>query len=361
MKKTTLYNTHLNLNAKMTVFGGYEMPVQYTGVKNEHLAVREKLGVFDVSHMGEFYVSGPNSLNLLQYICSNDISKITIGKAQYNYLPNETGGIVDDLIVYRLEEERYLLVVNASNINKDWSWIQKHNHEFKAKLEDVSENMGLFAIQGPKAIIAMKKLTSYPLETLPFYSHTTADFSGIENILIATTGYTGAGGIEIYFPSNYSEHIWSNILKAGAVHGIIPAGLAARDTLRTEMGYCLYGNEIDENTSPISAGLSWISKNETKFINSKNINQEKVTGSHQKIIGFIMDARAIPRSGYKIVNIHGDQIGVVTSGTQSPTLSIGIGLGYISKPYSNVGTKIGILIREKNCPAHVVKLPFIKT
>ena len=203
MKKTTLYNTHLNLNAKMTAFGGYEMPVQYTGVKNEHLAVREKLGVFDVSHMGEFYVSGPNSLNLLQYICSNDISKITIGKAQYNYLPNETGGIVDDLIVYRLEEERYLLVVNASNINKDWSWIQKHNHEFKAKLEDVSENTGLFAIQGPKAIIAMKKLTSYPLETLPFYSHTTADFSGIKNILIATTGYTGAGGIEIYFPSNY--------------------------------------------------------------------------------------------------------------------------------------------------------------
>ena len=361
MKKTTLYNTHLNLNAKMTTFGGYVMPVQYTGVKNEHLAVREKLGVFDVSHMGEFYVSGPNSLNLLQYICSNDISKITIGKAQYNYLPNETGGIVDDLIVYRLEKERYLLVVNASNINKDWNWIQKHNHEFNAKLEDVSENIGLFAIQGPKAIIAMKKLTSYPLETLPFYSHMTTDFSGIKNILIATTGYTGAGGIEIYFPSNYSEHIWNNILKAGAEHGIIPAGLAARDTLRTEMGYCLYGNEIDESTSPISAGLSWISKNETKFINSKNINREKVTGSNQKIIGFIMDARAIPRRGYKIVNIHGDQIGVVTSGTQSPTLSIGIGLGYISKSYSKIGTKIGILIREKNCPAHVVKLPFIKT
>ena len=361
MKKTTLYNTHLNLNAKMTTFGGYVMPVQYTGVKNEHLAVREKLGVFDVSHMGEFYVSGPNSLNLLQYICSNDISKITIGKAQYNYLPNETGGIVDDLIVYRLEKERYLLVVNASNINKDWNWIQKHNHEFNAKLEDVSENIGLFAIQGPKAIIAMKKLTSYPLETLPFYSHMTTDFSGIENILIATTGYTGSGGIEIYFPSNYSEHIWNNILKAGAEHGIIPAGLAARDTLRTEMGYCLYGNEIDENTSPISAGLSWISKNETKFINSKNINREKVTGSNQKIIGFIMDARAIPRRGYKIVNIHGNQIGVVTSGTQSPTLSIGIGLGYISKSYSKIGTKIGILIREKNCPAHVVKLPFIKT
>ena len=360
MKKTTLYDTHLKLNAKMTAFGGYEMPVQYTSVKNEHLAVREKVGVFDVSHMGEFYVSGPNSLNLLQFICSNDISKIAIGKAQYNYLPNETGGIVDDLIIYRLEEERYLLVVNASNINKDWNWIQKHNHEFKAMLEDLSKTTGLLAIQGPKAIIAMKKLTNYPLETLPFYSHTTTDFANIENILIATTGYTGAGGIEIYFPSNQAEYLWNSIIKAGAAYGIIPAGLAARDTLRTEMGYCLYGNEIDEKTSPISAGLSWISKDEIEFINSKNINKQKALGSSQILVGFIMDARAIPRRGYKIIDDKGNQIGIVTSGTQSPTLSVGIGLGYIKKTYSKIGTKIGVLIREKNCPAHVVKPPFIK-
>lgn len=360
MKKTTLYDTHLKLNAKMTAFGGYEMPVQYTGVKNEHLAVREKVGVFDVSHMGEFYVSGPNSFNLLQFICSNDISKIAVGKAQYNYLPNETGGIVDDLIIYRLEKERYLLVINASNINKDWNWIQKHNHKFNALLEDHSKTTGLLAIQGPKAIIAMKKLTNYPLETLPLYSHTTTDFADIENILIATTGYTGAGGIEIYFPSNQAEHLWNSILKAGAPYGIIPAGLAARDTLRTEMGYCLYGNEIDESTSPISAGLSWISKNDTEFINSKNINKQKALGSVQILVGFIMDARAIPRGGYKIIDNKGNQIGVVTSGTQSPTLSVGIGLGYIKKSYSKIGTKIGVLIREKNCPAHVVKPPFIK-
>ena len=361
MKKTTLYNTHVSLNAKMTAFGGYEMPVQYTGVKNEHLAVRKALGVFDVSHMGEFYVSGPNSFNLLQFICSNDISKIPVGKAQYNYLPNETGGIVDDLIIYRLEKERYLLVINASNINKDWNWIQKHNHKFKALLEDHSKTTGLLAIQGPKAIIAMKKLTNYPLETLPLYSHTTTDFADIENILIATTGYTGAGGIEIYFPSNQAEHIWNAILRAGASYGIIPAGLAARDTLRTEMGYCLYGNEIDENTSPIAAGLSWISKPKTGFINSKNIEKEKVNGTNQKLIGFIMDLRAIPRNGYMIIDDDNNPIGRVTSGTQSPSLLIGIGLGYVEKSYSKIGTKIGILIRDKKCTARVVKPPFIKS
>ena len=361
MKKTTLYNTHVSLNAKMTAFGGYEMPVQYTGVKNEHLAVRKALGVFDVSHMGEFYVYGPNSLNLLQYICSNDISRITIGKAQYNYLPNESGGIIDDLIVYRLEEERYLLVVNASNINKDWNWIQKQNQKFKALLSDISERTCLLAIQGPKAIIAMSKLTDYPLLDLQFYSHTLTDFAGIKNILIATTGYTGAGGIEIYFPSNQAEHIWNAILKAGAPYGIIPAGLAARDTLRTEMGYCLYGNEIDENTSPIAAGLSWVSKPKTGFINSKNIENQKVNGTDQKLIGFIMDLRAIPRNGYMIVDDDNNPIGRVTSGTQSPSLLIGIGLGYVEKSYSKIGTKIGILIRDKKCTAKVVKPPFIKS
>ncbi len=360
MKKTTLYNIHLSLNAKMTTFGGYQMPVQYSGVKNEHLAVRKDLGVFDVSHMGEFYVHGPNSLNLLQHICSNDISKINIGKAQYNYLPNETGGIVDDLIVYRLEEEHYLLVVNASNIKKDWNWIQKYNQEFKAQLEDHSKTTGLLAIQGPKAIKTMQKLTNYPLDTLPFYSHTKGDFADIKNTLIATTGYTGAGGIEIYFPAIHAEHLWKSILKAGASDGIIPAGLAARDTLRIEMGYCLYGNEIHESTSPIAAGLNWVTKPETGFVNSKNIDKQIANGSNQQLIGFIMDVRAIPRSGYSIIDNEGNPIGLVTSGTQSPTLSVGIGLGYVEKSYSKVGTKIGVLIREKNCFAHVVKLPFIK-
>ena len=274
MKKTTLYNTHLSLNAKMTSFGGYEMPVQYSGVRNEHLAVRKDLGVFDVSHMGEFYVYGPNSLSFLQHICSNYISKINIGKAQYNYIPNDKGGIVDDLIIYRLEKEKYLLVVNASNIEKDWNWIQNHNQEFKAQIADHSESTGLLAIQGPKAIIAMQQLTDYPLKNLEYYSHTKAVFADIKNIIIATTGYTGAGGIEIYFPVIHAEHIWNAVMKAGAYHGIVPAGLAARDTLRIEMGYCLYGNEIDEDSSPIAAGLNWISKPETGFINSKNIQKQ---------------------------------------------------------------------------------------
>ena len=360
MKKTTLYNTHLSLNAKMTSFGGYEMPVQYSGVRNEHLAVRKDLGVFDVSHMGEFYVYGPNSLRFLQHICSNDISKINIGKAQYNYIPNDKGGIVDDLIIYRLEKEKYLLVVNASNIKKDWDWIQNHNKEFNAQIEDHSKSIGLLAIQGPKAIIAMQQLTDYKLKNLEYYSHTKAVFADIKNTIIATTGYTGAGGIEVYFPTIHAEHIWNAVMKAGACHGIVPAGLAARDTLRIEMGYCLYGNEIDEESSPIDAGLSWVSKTETGFINSKNIKNQIFNGSDKKLIGFKMDVRAVPRRGYSIIDNHGKPIGIVTSGTQSPTLSIGIGLGYINIENSKVGNKIGILIRKKNCSAHIVKLPFIK-
>ena len=360
MKKTTLYNTHLNLNAKMTPFGGYEMPVQYSGVTKEHLAVRKGVGVFDVSHMGEFMVSGPKAFNLLQYICSNDISKISIGKAQYNYFPNETGGIVDDLIVYRLEEEKYLLVVNASNIEKDWKWVQKHNVDFGAVVEDQSEETALLAIQGPKAIEAMQQLTSAPLTELPFYSHTTATFAGCENTLIATTGYTGAGGLEIYLPSSKAPEVWDAIIKAGADFDILPAGLAARDTLRLEMGYCLYGNEINDTTSPLAAGLNWVTKLDTGTYNADHLINQKKEGTPEKLVGFVLKNRGIPRAGYSIVNQNSERIGAVTSGTQSPILSQGIGLGYVSSNYAKPGTQIAIQIRDKESLAEVVKLPFIK-
>ena len=360
MKKTTLYNTHLNLNAKMTPFGGYEMPVQYSGVTKEHLAVRKGVGVFDVSHMGEFMVSGPKAFGLLQFICSNNISKITVGKAQYNYFPNETGGIVDDLIVYRLEEEKYLLVVNASNIEKDWKWVQKHNVDFGAVVEDQSEETALLAIQGPKAIEAMQQLTSAPLTELPYYSHTTATFAGCENTLIATTGYTGAGGIEIYFPSSKAPEVWDAIMKAGADFDILPAGLAARDTLRLEMGYCLYGNEINDNTSPLAAGLNWVTKLDTGTYNADNLINQKKDGTPEKLVGFVLKNRGIPRAGYSIVNQNSEFIGAVTSGTQSPILSQGIGLGYVSSKYAKPGTQIAIQIRDKESHAEVVKLPFIK-
>jgi len=360
MKKTTLYNTHLNLNAKMTPFGGYEMPVQYSGVTKEHLAVRKGVGVFDVSHMGEFMVSGPKAFDLLQYICSNDISKISIGKAQYNYFPNETGGIVDDLIVYRLEEEKYLLVVNASNIEKDWKWVQKHNVDFGAVVEDQSEETALLAIQGPKAIEAMQQLTSAPLTELPYYSHTTATFAGCENTLIATTGYTGAGGLEIYLPSSKAPEVWDAIMKAGADFDILPAGLAARDTLRLEMGYCLYGNEINDTTSPLAAGLNWVTKLDTGTYNADHLINQKKEGTPEKLVGFVLKNRGIPRAGYSIVNQNNERIGAVTSGTQSPILSQGIGLGYVSSNYAKPGTQIAIKIRDKESLAEVVKLPFIK-
>tara|TARA_S200000501_G_C20854990_1_gene757368 strand:- start:973 stop:2058 length:1086 start_codon:yes stop_codon:yes gene_type:complete len=361
MKKTTLYNIHVALNAKMTIFGGFEMPIQYTGVKKEHLTVRNNLGVFDVSHMGEFYISGPNALPLLQYVCSNDISKISVGKAQYNYFPNEIGGIVDDLIVYRLEETLYLLVVNASNILKDWEWIQKHNTAFGAKLEDRSAETALLAIQGPKALEAMQILTNIRLNELPNYAFTIDKFAGCEKTLIATTGYTGAGGIEIYFPSQKAPSVWEAILEAGKAYNIAPIGLAARDTLRTEMGYCLYGNEINDTSSPIAAGLKWISKPEKGCINAAQISAEITNGTTRKLIGFLMESRAIPRSGHTLLDNENNIIGQVSSGTQSPTLSNGIGLGYLDADFVKPGTKINVLIREKNCPARVIKLPFIKS
>ena len=343
----------------MTSFGGYLMPIQYDSLIEEHIAVRKNLGVFDVSHMGEFKISGTNAIDLLQYICSNDISKIPVGKAQYNYFPNETGGIVDDLIVYRLDDKDYMLVVNASNIKKDWEHIRKNNESFGAEIKDDSDQIALLSIQGPKALQAMQSLTDLNLNSLPYYGHTFASFAGFQNTIIATTGYTGAGGLEIYFKSEQAEKIWDSVLEAGSSLSIKPIGLGARDSLRTEMGYCLYGNEIDETISPIAAGLGWISKPETKCINFENIHRQKLDGTEYKLIGFIIDGRAIPRNGYNLVDKYNNKIGRVTSGTRSPILEKGIGLGYIKRSYASPQTEIGVIIRDKFWSAKVVNTPFI--
>ena len=360
MKKTPFFEIHSRLGAKMSLFGGHQMPIQYRGVQEEHLAVRQNIGVFDVSHMGEFCVEGPNALDLLQYICSNDISKLIPGKAQYNYLPNEEGGVVDDLIVYQLNAEKYLLVVNASNIEKDWVHILKHNKKFNAGLEDVSKETALLAIQGPKAIMAMQSICDARIDLLSNYSHTTNTFAGVKNVMVATTGYTGAGGIEIYFDVAKAEKVWNGVMKAGADFGILPIGLAARDTLRLEMGYCLYGNEIDDNTSPISAGLRWVTKPLTGFLNASLLQKSIQEGTTEKLIGFKIDERGIPRSGYILFDSDQNPIGRVTSGTHSPSLNRGIGLGYVNTAFSKPGHKLYVQIREKLVPATVVKLPFVK-
>ena len=343
----------------MAPFGGYLMPIQYDSLIKEHLSVRNNLGVFDVSHMGEFKISGENAIEFLQYVCSNDISKIPIGKAQYNYFPSESGGIIDDLIVYKLDDKEYLLVVNASNIEKDWNHLEKNNKAFGAKLKNISDQTALLSVQGPRALEAMQSLTDFKLISLPHYGLAITNFAGFQNILIATTGYTGAGGIEIFFQSNKAEKIWYSILEAGSAFGIKPVGLGARDSLRTEMGYCLYGNEIDETTSPISAGLGWISDPEKRCINFKNIRRQKSNGTERKLIGFVIEGRAIPRNGYILVDKYQNQIGKVTSGTLSPYLEKGIGLGYVKSDFSSPLTEIGVIIRGKVWTAKIVKTPFI--
>jgi len=360
MKKTALYQRHIQAGAKMVPFAGFEMPVQYAGVKQEHLTVRSALGVFDVSHMGEFKVKGPKAAALLQHICSNDIEKLQASKAQYNYLPNGSGGVVDDLIVYKIDADHYMLVVNASNIDKDWAWITQQNTSFQAELENCSDQLSLLAIQGPKALEAMQKLTQVALDALPFYAHQTGTFAGVEDVLIATTGYTGSGGIEIYFPNAQAEKIWDAVIAAGADLGIAPIGLAARDTLRLEMGYCLYGNEIDEHTSPIAAGLGWVTKPEVLGIDQALLSQQKKTGTPQRLVAFELEDRGIPRVGYTLVDTAQNPIGVVTSGTQSPSLDKGIGLGYVTAKQATVGTEIGVMIRDKYVAATVVRLPFYK-
>ncbi|HSI70730.1 MAG TPA: glycine cleavage system aminomethyltransferase GcvT [Gillisia sp.] len=359
MKEIALNEVHKALNAKMVPFAGYNMPVSYEGVNVEHETVRKGVGVFDVSHMGEFLVTGENALALIQKVCSNDASKLVDGKAQYTCMPNEEGGIVDDLIIYRINAEKYLLVVNASNIEKDWNWISQHN-TMDAHLRDLSDEYSLLAIQGPKAAEAMQKLTNVNLSEMKFYTFEVAEFAGVSNVIISATGYTGSGGFEIYFKHEDAVQIWERVMEAGKDYGIKPIGLAARDTLRLEMGYCLYGNDIDETTSPIEAGLGWITKFTKDFTNSDALKKEKEEGPKRKLIAFELDERGIPRQGYDIVDESGKIIGVVTSGTMSPSLDKGIGMGYIPAAMADAKEKIYIQIRKKAIPASQVKLPFYK-
>lgn len=359
MKNTALSATHEALGAKIVPFAGYNMPVQYEGVNIEHETVRKAVGVFDVSHMGEFLIEGPHALDLIQKVSSNDASKLEIGKAQYSCLPNDDGGIVDDLIIYKIKDQSYLLVVNASNIEKDWNWISSKN-DFGAEMRDLSEDYSLLAIQGPKAVEAMQSLSSHDLSAITFYNFVVGDFAGIEHVIISATGYTGSGGFEIYCKNDDVKQIWDKVLEAGADFGIKPIGLAARDTLRLEMGYCLYGNDIDDTTSPIEAGLSWVCKFNKAFTNSAALKAEKERKPENKLVAFKMDERGIPRHGYAIVDGNGNKIGRVTSGTMSPSLGEGIGLGYVPQVFATPESKIYIQVRKKAIPATVVKLPFFK-
>ncbi|WP_026777652.1 glycine cleavage system aminomethyltransferase GcvT [Polaribacter sp. Hel_I_88] len=360
MRNIALHKVHEKLGAKMVPFAGFNMPVSYEGVTAEHLTVRESVGVFDVSHMGEFLVSGENALALIQKVTSNDASKLEIGDAQYSCFPNEKNGIVDDLICYKIKENQYLLVVNASNIEKDWNWITKYNEEFNADLKDISDDYSLLAIQGPKAVEAMQSLSSLDLADIPFYKFKVGDFAGFEHVIISATGYTGSGGFEIYCKNSEVEQIWNRIFLAGADFGIKPIGLAARDTLRLEMGYCLYGNDIDDTTSPIEAGLGWITKFTKDFVNHENLAQQKADKPSRKLVAFVLDERGIPRQGYDIVDATGTAIGTVTSGTMSPCLQKGIGMGYVPTELAKLGTQIYIQVRKNAIPATVVKLPFYK-
>ncbi|MGG8494781.1 glycine cleavage system aminomethyltransferase GcvT [Tenacibaculum sp. TC6] len=359
MKNTALTHIHDALGAKLVPFAGFNMPVQYEGVNIEHETVRNGVGVFDVSHMGEFFLKGENALALIQKITSNDASKLTPGKAQYSCMPNADGGIVDDLIIYMISENEYMLVVNASNIEKDWNWISKHN-DLGVTMEDRSDDWSLLAIQGPKAAEAMQSLTSVDLSTIKFYTFEITDFAGLPNVVVSATGYTGSGGFEIYVKNEDVEAVWNKVFEAGADWGIKPIGLAARDTLRLEMGYCLYGNDIDDTTSPIEAGLGWITKFTKDFVNSEAIKKQKEEGVSRKLVAFELTERGIPRQGYEIVDADGTIIGNVTSGTMSPSLNKGIGLGYVTIENSKLDSEVFIQIRKKQIPAKVVKLPFYK-
>ncbi len=359
MKNTALTHIHESLGAKMLPFAGYNMPILYEGVNAEHETVRTAVGVFDVSHMGEFLLTGPNALALIQKTTSNDASTLTIGRAQYSCLPNNDGGIVDDLIVYKMGEEEYLLVVNASNINKDWEWISAHN-DLGVEMKNLSDDYSLLAIQGPKAVEAMQSLSSLDLSAIAYYHFEVGDFAGIQDVIISATGYTGSGGFEIYCKNSDVEHIWNAVFNAGAAYNIKPIGLAARDTLRLEMGFCLYGNDINDTTSPLEAGLGWITKFTKEFTNSENLKKQKEAGVSKKLVGFEMQERAVPRHDYEIVDASGNAIGIVTSGTMSPSMNKGIGLGYVTSEHSAVDSDIYIRIRKNDVPAKVVKLPFYK-
>lgn len=358
-KNTALTDHHISLGAKMVPFAGFNMPVQYSGINDEHETVRTGVGMFDVSHMGEFILKGEKALDLIQKVSSNDASKLYDGKVQYAYLPNENGGIVDDFLTYRIDEQTYLLVVNASNIQKDWDWISKYN-SYGVEMKDISDETSLFAVQGPKATEALQSLTDIDLAPMEYYSFAKGKFAGVDNVLISATGYTGAGGFEIYVANEHAGQVWDAIMEAGKDVGIKPIGLGARDTLRLEKGFCLYGNDIDDNTSPLAAGLGWVTKFTKDFVNSEALKAEKEAGVKQRLVGFEMIDRGIPRHDYDIVDAEGKKIGRVTSGTQSPTLKKSIGLGYVDTAFAKEGTEIYIAIRNQSVKAVVKKPPFVK-
>ncbi len=355
MKNTALTHVHEKIGAKMVPFAGYNMPVQYEGVNAEHLNVRENVGVFDVSHMGEFFVRGPKALDLIQKITSNDASKLVDGKVQYSCFPNNDGGIVDDLLVYRISEEEYMLVVNGANLDKDWAWVNEQN-TMGAELDNQSDNISLLAVQGPKTIEALQPLTDVDLSAITYYTFVKGTFAGVDNVIISATGYTGAGGFELYFPNEVAETMWDAVINAGAV----ATGLAARDTLRLEMGFCLYGNDIDDTTSPLEAGLGWITKFTKDFVNSEALQAQKEAGVTRKLVGFELVDKGIPRHDYLINDVNGNEIGKVTSGTMSPSLKKAIGMGYVTKENAAPDTEIFIEVRNKQLKAKVVKLPFYK-
>lgn len=357
MKNTALTQVHEALGAKMVPFAGYNMPVQYEGVNVEHETVRNAVGVFDVSHMGEFLLSGPDALDLIQRVTTNDASTLTIGRAQYSCLPNGKGGIVDDLIIYRIKEEEYLLVVNASNIEKDWNWISSHNTK-NVSMRNLSDDYSLLAIQGPKAVEAMQSLTSVDLSAIKYYHFEVGPFAGIDHVIISATGYTGSGGFEIYCKNSEVKQVWDKVFEAGAAFGIKSIGLAARDTLRLEMGFCLYGNDIDDTTSPLEAGLGWITKFTKDFVDSDKLKAEKEAGISKKLVGFEMIDRGIPRHDYRILDANGNVIGKVTSGTQGPSVKKAIGMGYVNTEFASPESEIFIEIRDKGVLAKVVKMPF---
>ena len=360
IKNTPFSNKHIALGAKMAPFAGYNMPISYTGINDEHAAVRRNAGVFDVSHMGEFILKGDKALDLIQRVTSNDASKLKAGQAQYSCLPNETGGIVDDLLVYCIEENKvYMLVVNASNIEKDWNWIVKHNMD-KVEMHNISDKTCLLAIQGPNATKILQPLTEMDILNLKYYTFTKGKFAGVENVLVSATGYTGAGGVEIYFEDNdgAADKIWDAIFAAGGPQGLKPIGLGARDTLRLEMGFCLYGNDIDDSTSPIEAGLGWITKFSKDFTSKEIFAKQKAEGVAKKLVGFEMVEKGIPRHGYEIKDDTGVTIGHVTSGTQSPSLGKAIGMGYVLPGFSTIGSQFFIKVRDKLLQAKVVKIPF---
>jgi aminomethyltransferase len=359
MKNTALTDVHIKAGAKMVPFAGYNMPVQYAGINAEHETVRKSVGVFDVSHMGEFILKGDKALDLIQRVTSNDASKLYDGKVQYSCLPNKDGGIVDDLLVYRINDKTYMLVVNASNIEKDWNWISQFNTE-GVDMKDISDRTSLLAVQGPKAAEALQSLTDIDLASMEYYTFNKGKFAGIDNVVVSATGYTGAGGFELYFDNENAEAIWEAVFKAGEPFGIKPIGLGARDTLRLEMGFCLYGNDIDDTTSPLEAGLGWVTKFSKEFTNSEALQAQKAAGVTKKLVGFEMIDRGIPRHDYEIVDAGGSNIGKVTSGTQSPSLQKAIGMGYVNTEFAKEGTEIFVKIRDNSIKAKIVKPPFYK-